>query len=217
MIVSKALANALATGRATQIRRPHSMSPLKPQHTYSVMPGIGRLAECRVTVLEARVTVAGDLSYLDARAMGYRTSGEAKCAWVRAHDAKWIRRELINLAEVFDDGCSVVDWLLVRRFDERWASRLVQVVVVKRVVDEPRFLADQRRSRADNYTRAKSRAIDYVECVDEATQERLSRKAREESLAKRVSFQRDLAAEQAKRKAERGRSMRLPPYARRAA
>ena len=94
----------------------------------------------------------------------------------------------------------------------------MQVVVVKRVVDEPRFLADQRRSHADNYTRAKSRSIDpTVECADEAFQERISKKARADSLAKRVSFQQDLAAEQAKRKAERGRSMRLPPYARRAA
>ena len=218
MIVSKALANALATGRATQLRRPHHMTPLKPQHTYSVMPGVGRPAECRVTVLEARVTVCADLSYEDARAMGYRTSGEAKAAWVRTHDRAWVKRELIDLAEAFDDGCSVVDWLLVKRFDTHWASKLVQVVTVKRVVDEPRFLADQRRSNAGQYTRSASRSIDpTAEAVDEMTQERYSRQASERDAATRASFQRDLAAEQAKRKAERGRSMRLPPYARRAA
>lgn len=198
------------------------MSPLKPQHTYSVMPGPGRPAECRVTVLEARVTVAGDLSYQDARAMGYRTSGKAKAAWVRTHDRQWVKRELVDLADAFDDGCSVVDWLLVKRFDTHWAHRPVQVVVVKRVVDEPRFMARPGRGiiTADgnaDYTRTRGLAVDDLEAIDAATQERYSRQASERDAAVRASFQRDLAAEQAKRKAERGRSMRLPPYARRAA
>lgn len=150
--------------------------------------------------------------------MGYRTSGEAKCAFVRSHDAKWVKRELVDLAEVFDDGCSVVDWLLVRRFDTYWGHRFVQVCTVKRVVDEPRFLADQRRSNAGQYTRSASRSIDpTAEAIDSATQERYSAKASERDHAMRASFKQDLSAERARKKAERGRSMRLPPYARRAA
>lgn len=219
MIVNQDLARKLATGRATQLRRPHNMAPLKPQHTYSVMPGHGKPAACRVTVLEAHVTHLGDLTYEDAKAMGHTSTGWAKCAWVRAWDAKWIARELVMLAAAFDDGTvSVVDWILVKRFDEYWAHRLVQVVTVKRVVDEPRYLADQRRANADQYTRTPGRSIDpTAECVDEVYQEALSAKASERDAALRASVQRDLAAEQARRKTERGRSMRLPPYARRAA
>lgn len=219
MIVNQDLARKLATGRATQLRRPVSMAPLKPQHTYSVMPGHGRPAACRVTVLEAHVTHLGDLSYKDAKAMGHTSTGWFKAAWVRSHDAKWMRRELVELASAFDDGTvSVVDWILVRRFDEVWSNRLVQVVTVKRVVDEPRFLADQRRSNAGSYTRSAARSIDpTAECIDVVTQERYSAQASARDAVGRAVVQRDLAAEQARRKAERGRSMRLPPYARRAA
>lgn len=219
VIVSKALANALASGRATQLRRPHHMLKLlKSQHTYSVMSGPGKPAECRVTVLEARIAAADDLSYLDARAMGYRTTAEAKAAWVRTYDKAWIRRELIELASAFDDDtCSVVDWLLVKRFDTRWAWRSVQVVTVKRVVDEPRFLADQRRSNAGSYTRSAARSIDpTAECIDEATQRRYADAARPEGEQMRAGLRNDVEAERARRKAERGRSMRVPPYARRA-
>lgn len=189
MIVNQDLARKLASGRATQLRRPHNMAPLKPQHTYSVMPGHGKPAACRITVLEARVTHLGDLSFEDARAMGHTSTGWAKAAWVRAHDAKWMKRELVELAEAFDDGtASVVDWILVRRFDEHWAHRLVQVVTVKRVVDEPRFMADQRRANAGSYTRSPARSIDPVaECIDEVTQERYSAKASERDAAVRAS------------------------------
>lgn len=178
VIVSKALANALATGRATQLRRLiPKQSLVREQHTYSVMPGPGRPAECRVTVLRTRVAPCSDLTYQDARAMGYRTSGEAKAAWVRERDQVWMKRELVELAEVFDDGCSVVDWILVRRFDTYWAHRFVQVATVKRVVDEPRFLADQRRANAGQYVRSPARSIDpSAECPDEAWQERHSAK-----------------------------------------
>ena len=219
MIVNQDLARKLASGRATQLRRPVSMAPLKTQHVYSVMPGHGQPAMCRVTVLEAHVTHLGDLGYVDAKALGHTSTGWAKCAWVRAHDAKWMRAELVELASAFDDGTvSVVDWILVRRFDEHWAHRLVQVVTVKRVVDEPRFMADQRRANAGQYTRSAARSIDReAECIDVATQERYSAQASARDAVGRAEVQRDLAAEQAKRKAERGRSMRLPPYARRAA
>lgn len=188
VIVSKDLARKLATGRATQLRRPYNLTPLKPQHVYSVMGGQGKPAECRIVVLAAWISRCVNLTYGDALAMGYRTSGDAKVAWVRTHDRRWIKRELVELASAFDDGTvSVVDWILVKRFDEHWADRLCQVVTVKRVMDEPRFMADQRRSNAGQYTRSAARSIDPVaECVDAAYQERLSAKASEDGEKQRV-------------------------------
>lgn len=216
MIVTPAQAGAIHTGRKTRHTRPLHTTALKPGHDYPVSPGKGKPASCRLRVLSAAVERLGDLTYRDAVAEGFKTTGAFKVAWIRAHDHAWIKRELVDLAAIFDDHCSCVDWILVKRFDTHWADQLAHVITFARVVDEPRFMAPQ--GRGSDYTTSRTWSIDpSAECVDEAFQDRISAKASEQGAAMRRQARAPEEAERARRKAERGRSMRLPPHTRRAA
>lgn len=218
MIVTPAQASAIHTGRKTRHTRPLHTTALKPGHDYPVNPGKGKPASCRLRVLSAAVERLGNLTYKDAVAEGFKTTGAFKVAWIRAHDYAWIKRELVDLAAVFDDHCSCVDWMLVKRFDTHWADQLAHVITFERVVDEPRFMADQRRANAGQYVRSPSRSIDSTaECVDEAFQARITAHAAKRGAEMRARARAGVEAEMARRKAERGRSMRLPPAQRRAA
>ncbi len=222
MIVPKKQANAIADGRATQLRIPAAGRPVKVGHDYPVSYRVhresgGRAAvrTCRVKVLAVAQRFAGDLTYEDARREGYRTTIAAKAAWVRQYDAAWIEAQEVTTCpetHTVDVDRWLTDEDLAARFDARHAAKPVQVLAFEVLADEPRFLASQHdvlsgRTADDeghgDYTANRGRAIDDLEAIDGLMQERLSKAARELSLEQRKSFQRDLEAERARRKAER--------------
>ena len=203
----------MATGRKTQTRRPVKAGKpcrYKVGHDYAVQPGYGREGIARLKVLSVREEICGDISYTDARAEGFKTTAEFKRYFVRLHDKAWIKRELIDLVSVYDDKQSIVDWILLERFERRHAFKPVHVITFELLRDEPRYLATQRdilSGRADDgeYTLQRHRAIDELEVVDEITPARFAKKAEEQ----RASFKRDLEiGRQQQRNARRDRLFR---------
>jgi hypothetical protein len=167
MIFDARQAHAILDGRKTQ-HRIHNTGPirLKPGHDYPIQTRTGTIGRFRV--LEIRETTHGDLTYQDARALGFRYTGLYKMHWVQSKDKAWCERHPDA------EGPE-----LARRFDERWAGKPVFVLTIQRVVDQPRFLTAARDAPTHgDYTQNRARAADDLECVDEWTQSRISAVAR---------------------------------------
>lgn len=197
------LARAIAAGRVTQYR--HARTTLKPGHDYPVQPALGKPATCRVTITETRDQLAGEATFFDARAEGYKTTEAWKAAWVRQYDRPWVKRQ--PQARAHDDDH------MASRFDARHANTLTQVVTLKVLSDESRYLASQRdiltgRCDSQEYTTRRGRAIDELEVVDNATVERWALKAYEVSETQRQAVREGQAEHKAHAKAQRGRSFR---------
>lgn len=118
MIFAPAILRAALRGEVTQVRRPHKAGePYYRQSTrlkstssnvlvkpYRPREGARFPLQQRVTVagrpssetqghaIISSVTVerAGELTYEDARAMGYRTTSAAMAAWLADHDQAWV-------------------------------------------------------------------------------------------------------------------------------
>jgi hypothetical protein len=196
-------ARAIARGAKTQARGHWRPGQYKVGHDYPVRTP-RRPTQSRLKVTGTYCQRVGDITYADALAEGHRTTGEFMVAWVRRHEAAWIKRELIDRVECYDDGCSIVDWILCERFAERHADTPVQVIVFERVMDIPRFMARTPvAGRSGDYVANQARAIDNAECVDEATNNHYAKQAEPRAAAQRESFRRALEAERQRRKNQR--------------
>jgi uncharacterized protein YhfF len=177
-------------------------------HDYPVRAGRGP-AEMRIKITAVRVEALGAITLQDAQAEGYRTTDEFKIAWVRAHDEAWVERHKVDLAEVFDDDVSVVDWILLERFRRSHAHRRVRVLVFDVLRDQPRYMATQRdilSGRSDgDYTPNRHRAIDESECPPDPA---YVLGAREDGARRRASFRSDLEEERTRRKQARVQALR---------
>lgn len=165
MIFTPPQARAIARGAVTQARRPATQLRCRYRigHDYAVQPGLGRDAVCRVKILGTRRHPAGEITFRDARAEGYRTTDEWKMAWVRQYDRAWLDEHKVDLVSVFDDTVSIVNWILLKRFKQRHAHRDVWALVFE-IADETRYLAHP-TARSGDYTNHPARAIDPEECV----------------------------------------------------
>lgn len=186
-------------GRVTQHREHVTPQPTryKVGNDYPIQPA-GKEAICRVRVLHVREERVGQATHQDAKAMGYRNTATFKAAWVQQHDKQWAGKT------------DPSEMMLLERFAARHANRLVTVVVFELAVDIPRFLASPGPNQGD-YTEQRHRAIDDLECIDRATQARFSKQAEEFWVERFVERAERVESDKARRKAERGRSMRLPP------
>jgi hypothetical protein len=200
-------AHQIAVGRQTQTRVPAFTGkpcPVKVSHDYPVQVRRGSklVSEGRIKILGRGQQRAGDITYTEARAEGCRTTVDWKTQWVRRRDTVWLAREKVDLIAVYDDEVSIVNWILLKRFDERHADALVWALAFEPVVEVPRFLADQRIKATDDgqYTTSPARAIDPAECVDQATQERYAKLKHEDGERRRASFRADLEAERQRRR-----------------
>lgn len=199
MIVTPRKARLIMRGQ-TQHRRTHPRTT-KPGTDIPITPGQGKPPLGRARILSIRHQLLGDITYDEARAEGHRTTLDFKADWVCRHDRAWIGDEDLD------------DEALVARFNQRWATVICEVLELTPVADEPRFLASQRdilTGRCDSmeYTTQRGRAIDELECIPAADQERMSARAYEASETLRQTARATRDATLAYRKAERGRSFR---------
>lgn len=204
MIFTKRQAGAIARGQHTRMCIPVVTGrpcPVKLNHDYPVQYRDGRRLPMmgRIKIVSHAQQVAGEITYAEARAEGCRTTVHWKTEWVRRRDAVWLAREKVDLVAVYDDEVSIVDWILLERFEQRHARTMVWALTIEPVVDAPRFMAHPTRTSGD-YITTTTRAIDPVECIDEATQERYAKATQEQGERQRASFRRDLEAERQRRR-----------------
>lgn len=146
----------------------------------------------RATVTDVRRELAGEITDADAKREGNINARWWKQGWVRKHDRAWMKRELVDRADIFGDD--VVPFILCKRFEERWADVEVWVVTLEPLAEIPRFMAP-----VSGYVTAASMSIEpTAECVDDLYQRKVSDKARKEYEARRASFKRDLELERAR-------------------
>jgi hypothetical protein len=189
VIFPKTLAGKVARCDATMTVRPVTTSAPKVGDRRCVKPSQRGDTLCHITITGVEQAFAGDITFKQARACGFKTTNDWRAAWVRQHDAKWIDSQEIATGA---DGVVDVDrWMtdtdLLPRFNARHARRLVHVISFTLAVDTPRFLAHPTANSGD-YTEQRHRAIDDLEVVDEMTQHRYTEEARKQ----RESFRRDL-------------------------
>lgn len=136
-----------------------------------------------------------------AKTEGHPSIEAFKRAWVRDHDRAFIDQHALDFNWARYTGQGSISWILLERFKQRWEGREVWVITFE-LVAEVRYLAqpDPVKAQSD-YTRTPSRSIDPLPVIDDLTQERFAKKAREEGVKQRDSFRRDLEAERARRAA----------------
>ncbi len=198
MIASEHVANAILMGTAVQYR--HAGAPLKPGREYPVYQARHQPALCRVAILTSTVQPAGPISLRDARREGHRSVTAAKSDWVRRHDAKWITAQLGKPDEP----------TMAARFDQRHAQRIIQLVTLSVVRDEPRYLASQGdvlsgRTSDGEYTRMQGRALcgEPVEVVPDHVLERYVKAAEPFALEQRERFRNQQQAQRQRKRNER--------------
>lgn len=232
MILQPHEARAVASGRKTMLRVPvgeprtvarkgprglqrtglsaqRHQQPFTPRigREYAIQPGVGRSTVARIRVTDTHEQWLGQITFTDARREGHRTTDDFRAAWTTTHDKAW-------MATILDEDDMARD-AAIARFNRRHAATRVHVISFELVTDTHLLLADVRRGRGD-YTPSPGQTIDRdAECIDTATQERYAKTARERGLETRRSFQRDLEAERARRKATRVPGLRAAAQQRR--
>jgi hypothetical protein len=109
---------------------------LRPYKVGKVLPiqkGRGKPAVTHVRITGLRTERVGAITHLDARAEGFRTTGEFKAYWTRLYDRAWVAA--MELADPLDDI------QLVARFDARHAATVVWVIAFETCEPPARYLA----------------------------------------------------------------------------
>lgn len=209
MIFRPQLARAVIDGRKTMTRRPvkgDTPCRYKAGHDYAVQPGRGKPAIGRIKVLDVRDEPVGRITHADARAEGFRNTAAFKAYWVRLYDARWVERLEVDITEDLGGGRSESE--LVYRFDVAHAHKPVWVIAFTTTTDTPRFLAPPGQGTVDingnaDYTENPRRAIDDLEVIDTATQERYSKDALAFCIGRQINRQKQVAQDQAIRKGQK--------------
>lgn len=206
MNFSKPIAGKVERGEATLTIRPVNRLAPKPGARRCVKVSQHGDILCHIIITDVTEQWAGEVTFKQALACGFRTSDDWKAAFVAQYDTTAFRD---TLKDMDDDQARTA---AIARFERRHAGRRVNVIAFKLEVDPVRFLAQG----WPDYTGQRHRSIDPDAEVIPPSPARVKR-ARELGEKQRAEFRRDLERERALRKSARGRSMRLPPYARRAA
>lgn len=204
MIVDKHLADEIRRGKATVFRipakrgkagAPYAKIAYEPAHDYPVRTGPGKEPVCTIRVASVE-RERFEPTLLQARAAGFRTTDDYREWWV----CQWDRTASGGVSEE-EERERRLGW-----FADRWHGTEVWVITFAVTTDTPLFMAQQRGVAVGDgqYTHLPSRSIDPgAECIDPGTAERYAKRARESSVKLRQSFQDDIAAERARRKAQR--------------
>ncbi len=145
-------------------------------------------AVCRAKALKAQGQRLGLVAYKEARAMGHLTTLAFREQWLRDYDDAFVTAH--------SDSLGVMENATIEaRFAERWAGIVVWAITLELYDDKPRYLA-----RVGGYTATPALAIDDLEAIDKATQDRYAKQARAVGEKMRADFLRDLELERARRK-----------------
>lgn len=184
------------------------------------MPGDPPETEKRhVVITEVREELLGAITFKDVRAEGHNTTDDFKLAWVRRHDKAWTKSEQFARAAAFGDES--VQALILARFERRWAGVEVYVVRFERTESKLRYMASGPvAGKSGDYTTSPVMSIERgVHCVDAATQERISRAARDARDANVAKLYAEIEAERLEQRRRRslGRLAELKARAKRRA
>jgi hypothetical protein len=152
----------------------------------------------RTRVLTVQTTQLGEITHDHAKALGHKGTAAFKRAHINRYDTRW----LLNAGQAGRGDQEILD-----RFNTRWASRSAWLVFYT-PAEAPRYLARHpggtitQDGNAD-YTSTPSRAIDELEAIDPATQDRYSKQAATRSLETRTAAQAALTTAQSEKKANR--------------
>lgn len=186
MIFRPELVRKIQRGEKTMTRRPMKRGEPTCRYStgksYAVQPGRGKSATCRIHIDGVRLERAGEITFSDALAEGFRTTEEFKAYWIGLYEKAWLEHEHKMLDEAENDDGVVLDrdtWIMRRSldlFDRRHADRFVWVIAFRLdVTPVGRFLALQ---SDELYTSNPARAIpDEPEAVDLETQKRITENA----------------------------------------
>lgn len=195
----KTIAGKVERGEATLTIRPVNGLAPKPGARRCVKTSQKSDIMCHVIITDVSEQWAGEITFKQARACGYRTSDDWRAAWVALYDKAFMD----TLIEMDDDQARTA---AIARFERRHAGHRVNVIAFKLEVDPVRFLAQG----WPDYTGQRHRSIDPDAEVIPPSSAAVKR-AREEGERQRASFRADLERE---RLARRGMSeaQRRPMY-----
>lgn len=211
MILDSTIAWKILAGAATQVRRVvdnrepgyrerqgrrgqsrQRVAPFKPHEgTIVTIQKPARKDGCdtvetvgRATITAYRTQRHGDISFVDVRVSGFKTTAAYKASWVRLHDRAWLGRQ--------DDQS---DAALVARFDSHHADTLVYVLEVEPVKEaRGRFLAADPGAMETDYVESSARAMPgELEAVEPEVQQRFSEEAYRRDQALRERKARELS------------------------
>lgn len=190
MIFSGPLYGKVLRGEKTQTRRLVQSADLatkyRPGMRRAVQKGRGIHGEAHILLTDIRQEQLGRITFVDARAEGFKTTTDFKAYWIGLHDAKWLER----LRDEVDDPmtCEVA---IVARFAMRWSPKTVWVLSFELDrTERPRLLAD--RNAKTDYVDAPARALDHEpEAIDAATQGRFSKEGHRGFMAREAQRELD--------------------------
>lgn len=155
-------------------------------HVVPLQPGRGEVAVAHLLITSIAAAFVGDITYLDARAEGFRTTDAFKAYWVGLYDKTWVAREERDLEQ------------LVARFEARHAAARVWVVAFELTSAPLRYMSakppDPGRGAGD-YVTSPARALEPVEVVGDDLLERFAQSAREDHAARQAGADDELFAE----------------------
>jgi hypothetical protein len=153
-------------------------------------------AACHVIVTDATKADVNEITYQDARAMGYRTTADAMAGWVNLHGTlrEGGRCECCGGPGVQDGFCVTCgcDDQSSAAFHARHAHKPVWILTVE--LDRshtPRLLAGRPSVGSDYVSSPTLAAADEPECVDERTQDQFAREGFQGWAAREASREAD--------------------------
>ena len=169
MIFRPELARKIARGEKTQTRRPvkpgEKHCRYREGRDYAVQPGRGKPSSFRILILAVEGQALGDLTYRDARAEGFKTRDEFQAYWRSLYDGRWDP----------DERVWAIRFRLLTSHDK---PRLLMPIGAGH--HDPHANPGVDTPADHGYTADPRRAVrDEPEAVDQATQDRYARHARE--------------------------------------
>lgn len=206
MIFTKREASLIRRGKQTSVLAPARKDDLtgryRPPSRFrvgtdiAVQPGAGLDEVCRVLVSGITLRKLGDLDFLAARSLGFRTQAEMAADWMDRHDDRWplLEEDICPVCDghttVDGEPCpgdcdevgivmvpaSLLDEQVLDIFRSKHGHKPVWLVTFELPAELPRFLANH--SERGYTTRTFDALPGEAEAVDDATLERFARENR---------------------------------------
>lgn len=203
MIFTKVEASLIRRGKKSALLAPAHKDDLtgryRPPGRYrigadlAVQPGAGLDETCRILINGLTLRTLGELDFVTARALGFRTQAEMAADWMDRHDDHWplLEEALCDRcdghAQVDNEVCpdceigvievpaQLPDEQTLRIFRTKHGDKPVWLVTFELPAELPRYLASH--SERGYTTRTFDALPSEAEAIDEVTQKRFSKRA----------------------------------------